>query len=124
MSSRRALRIFARIRCGGREVVELVTPLRYRVETLGTVTRRRALLVLGEAKTTPLGLDLRTAEARHDFGHLDVRNLLDVAAGKDDVDLLEGTTGGLRVEEVNDGKAGQKKPGTLARVLDDETRAA
>ena len=70
--------------------------------------------------TTPLALDLGTAETRHDLGHLDVRHLLDVATREDDVDLLERTTGRLGVEEVNDREAAEPNRTSQRRALFDK----
>lgn len=80
--------------------------LRRRGEALGTLATSRALLV-AEAETAPLAFDFGARETRHDLGHLDVRDALDVTASEDDVDLLERSAGGLRVEEVNDREEAQ-----------------
>lgn len=107
-----------RERCDSR-LADSEDALRDRVEALSTVSSRRALLV-AETETTPLALDLGTAETRHDLGHLDVRHLLDVATREDDVDLLERTTGRLGVEEVNDREAAEPNRTSQRRALFDK----
>jgi len=65
--------------------------------------RLRAVLV-AEAETAPLALDLGAGQARHLLGHLDVPHLLNVATRKDDVDLCaRGRRGRERWRRVNDG---------------------
>lgn len=63
-----------------------------------------ALGRLDEAVPHGLALDLLVREEGEVVGRLDVRHVLDVALGEDDVDLLEGPVRRLRVEEPDDGQ--------------------
>lgn len=63
---------------------------------------------LTQAEASPLGFNLVRVEGGHLLGHLDIVLLLDVADGEDDVNLFEGTTGGLGVCRGEGGRSAPK----------------
>ena len=85
------------------------------------------VVVAGEAVllsevVNALGIELRKLLSGVDIGHL-----LDVALGEDQVDLLQGPTGGLGVEEVQDGEedcveGGEEEVGTPTDILNEHWR--
>jgi len=81
-------------------------------------SRLRTVLV-AEAETAPLGLDLGAGERRHLLSHLDVPHLLDVATSEDDVDLREGRRegeeGGRRRRKEDEGRSGGRESQRLPR---------
>lgn len=64
---------------------------------------------------SPFGGDFGRGKRRHLFGHLDIRNLLDVAPCENDIDLLEGPSSRLGVEKV-DGLNGQRERDKVSDV--------
>ncbi|KAI7498754.1 general substrate transporter [Hortaea werneckii] len=85
------------------------------------------VVVAGEAVLLSEVVDALSVELGKLLGSVDIRHLLDVALGEDQVDLLQSPTGSLRVEEVQDREeagveGGEEEVGTPANVLDEHWR--
>lgn len=64
-----------------------------------------SLVIRGlETILASLCVDLRSIEVRKLLGSGDIAHLLEVALGEDEINLLKGSPGGLRIEEIDDGE--------------------
>lgn len=107
---------------GGGVTVALVGAVA-RLLLVAAVTALAVGIAVDETIPVGIGFDLLGSEMRQLLGGLDVRHLVDIALGEDDVDLLERAAGRLGVEEVDDGNeggvhAGEEEVSSPANLVD------